>query len=178
MNAIQLHRAVLVPVTAAVGLLALLAPASARESGTGLEVAEPRQIEVVVEPRSEAAASIGLTDEGIAADVRDRLRRAGLEPTAEHLPHYLLVDVDVVGKAFTARVAFARAVTYRAGGKRYRSFATTWTTAGTGLHGRDPAYIHYVIATLVNEFLGAYLPANFEAERIRMPETAEPPGEG
>ena len=75
---------------------------------------------------------IGLTEESIQAAVESRLRSARLYD-ADASP-YLYVNVNVVGRAFSARLEYNKTVYDQISTER--GLATTWKIGSAGTHGR------------------------------------------
>ncbi len=146
-------------------LLALIsAPAGAQTwSRSGLETANYKSVEVLIESLNTDARSIGLTEDRLRTRVELRLRSAGLTPVnprfSLELPH-LYVNINVIGDAFSILVEYRRQVDFITGNRQYRYLATTWRYGNAGTHGRDAAYITNALDEVLDKFLNEYLKAN------------------
>ncbi len=119
-----------------------------------------RPMELIVEDLDKDETDIGLTKDAITVAVRSRLRAARLY-TAKRGPHYLYINVNVVGTAFSYSVEYKKRVKDRASG--LSTFATTWDTGGTGTHGPDASYILSLVSQYVDKFIDEYLRVNEDA---------------
>ncbi len=132
------------------------------QSASGLETANYKYVTVLVEDVSADARSIGLTRDLIQTRVELRLRSAGLTPSKDITKNrvFLYVQVNVQRDTFSTSVEYQRLVESPTGNRRYRYFATTWTSDNTGTHARDTASLMNALDQNLDKFLSAYLKAN------------------
>ncbi len=129
--------------------------------GTGLEVADYRDVPLVIERLPGEAEQIGLQAERIRTKTELRLRTAGLRPTVHEGDHYLYIQVNVVSRAFQITLEFKRPVSYKTADSRtYSKLGIVWNTTVTGTHENDPEYIITTIDTLLDRFINEYLASN------------------
>jgi hypothetical protein len=119
-----------------------------------------KNMDVVVEDLTQAAAGIGLTRERIQSVTELKLRREGISvPSAfSFVLPYLYIRINVVGKAFSIDVSLKEDVTL----KRDASItcgAATWSRNATGVSGDSP-YIIQGLQEILDEFLNDYYKAN------------------
>ena len=143
-------------------LLLISAPAGAQpESKSGLETANYKFVDVVIENLSADARSIGLTRDHIQTRVELRLRSAGLTPRNELRKKTILyVRITVVRDAYSVAVEYNRRVDFTTGNRRYRVTTTTWDTGSVGTEGRNAAHIMNSLDGHLDKFLNEYLKAN------------------
>ncbi len=144
-------------------LLLISAPVGAQTmSVSGLETANYKFVDVVIENLSADARSIGLTRDHIQTRVELRLRSAGLTPRNELRKKTILyVRITVVRDAYSVAVEYNRRVDFTTGNRRYRhNAAVTWFSGSTGTHGDNAAFIMNSLDGLLDEFLNAYLKVN------------------
>lgn len=101
---------------------------------------------------------MGLTQRDIITTVRSRLRAARLYQI--RIGPYLYVRVNVVGAAFSARVAFNKVLFDPISGLNFPS--PTWQRSVTG-EGRDADLILSWIARSTDRFIDEYLRVNAPA---------------
>lgn len=118
-------------------------PVSAQLRGTGLEIDNYKSIEYLIEALSEGAKKVGLNESRIVNKVELRLRQAGLKPSemsAADRP-YLYVQMNVVGRGFSIKLAYKRRIIYNVGSRSFELYGgSTWDTGLTGNAG-DADYI-------------------------------------
>jgi len=120
-----------------------------------------RPVDLQVEDLPKDAVEMGLTKEVITNIVRSRLRQAQIYSSDDTLPHYLYVNVHVVGQAFSIDIHYGKMVEDPVSGMR--GLATTWDTAGAGQHGGESTYIRSWISNYTDEFIDEYLDVNESA---------------
>lgn len=148
---------VLVAALATVVLLGSATPLSARLDLFELEnVCEP--IALIVEDMDREAMAMGLTQRAILTTVRSRLRAARLYQI--QIGPYLYMRVNVVGAAFSVRVAFNKVLFDPISGLKFP--ATTWQQSATG-EGRDADRILSWIGQSTDRFIDEYLRVNAPA---------------
>ena len=153
------------PVLALASLLAIAAPGQDAGSSPRLERFELfnacRPMALVVESLNDDAGKIGLSKDTLQAAAESRLRAARLyaEDFEKTYGSYLYVNVNVVGRAVSARVHYQKPVTDEFG---VLSLTTTWYTGIVGM-ASDASYIVQVLSQLLDEFLAAFLRVNEEA---------------
>ena len=137
-------------------------PALAQSGGTGLKVADYKTISYVIEPLSDDAAEIGLTNNRLQTRLELRLRQTGLVPvTAAGEPTFLYINVNVVGGAFPIELSFNRTVSFSDAGREYIvQFARVWQTSSAGTHSGHPEYIVIGVDQRLDRFLNEYLRVN------------------
>ena len=118
---------------------------------------ECRPMFLLVETLPKGAEVIGLTVNSLAIAARSRLRSARLY-TDTARSEYLYINVNVVGPAFSATLAFKKSV-YDPVSALTR-YAQTWEVGATGTHGKDAADVRSVVAENMDEFLDAFLRVN------------------
>jgi hypothetical protein len=102
-----------------------------------------------------------LSDTEVMTRAELRARAVGLQPNKYAEPQFLSVTVTIVGAAFSVDVSFHRIADWvTPDGDVPRGMVVTWTRATTGTHGRDKEYVLSAVASLIDEFLNAYLKAN------------------
>jgi hypothetical protein len=126
--------------------------------GSGLEVEDYKNIDVVIERLSEDAKKEGLSRDIIRAKVELHLRRYGFNPK-EGLDPYLYVRITISGTAFSCEVAFKRALKYTTGGHKYKIVGSVWVKGITGVFDED-TYIYQALSDLLDIFINDYLKAN------------------
>lgn len=143
------------------GLL-LLFHNSAIAWDSGLEIENPRRMDVVIEGTDEGGQKNGLSADLIRAKVELYLRRNNIIPNAkpEYKDGYLYVNINIVGKAFSCTVEFKRKVNYVVKGRTYEILATVWSDSGTGTHGSDTSFIFQHLSDGLDMFVNEYLKAN------------------
>jgi len=157
--------------TAGMLVIAIIAPgwilcADAIETGSGLEVAEPETVRVMIDDLSEAATAFGITTEGLEERVKARLMLKGLKP-GENKTAVLVLKVNVGGPVFGVTAGFYRNVTYSvSGGRSTRGqdllggTAAVWTREMFGTHGGQRAWLYSAVDEIVDLFLREYRIAN------------------
>lgn len=140
--------------------------AYAIEMGTGLEVAEPETVRVMIDDLSEAATEFGITKEGLEERVKVRLQLKGLNP-GENKAGVLVLKINVGGPVFGVTAGFYRNVTYSVGGGRgtrgpdlLGGTAAVWTREMFGTHGGQRAWLYSAVDEIVDLFLREYRIAN------------------
>ena len=155
--------------TRAALLLSALAPLFSASGAAGESIREKRQrfqlyadcrpMDLVVEDLPGGVLTIGLTKEAIQAAVESRLRSARLYDS--RASHYLYVNVNVVGRAFSIRLEFNKQVRDILSGDTGR--ATTWNLGATGTHGGSANYIVSSVSRHMDKFLVEFLRVNEKA---------------
>jgi hypothetical protein len=138
-------------------------PLEAQEGrwGTGLEVADYRNVPLVIEHLPEDAARIRLSDGRLINRTELRLRTGGLRPAQHEGDHFLYLKVNVVSSAFTIDLEFKRPVSFTlADGRRYNKIGIVWNATVTGTHANAPDYILNTLDTLLDRFIHEYQRAN------------------
>ena len=121
------------------------------------------------------AQEIGLTSESLKVAIESRLRAARLY-TTENLDsaldsrvrggglydfiatRSLLLDIRVLGPAFSSTLRFSKLLHDPASGTR--GLANTWVDHVLGTHGRDGSYVLRTTSQLLDEFIARYLRVN------------------
>ena len=116
-------------------------------------------MDLVVERMPPDASEIGLTEESILAAAESRLQAARLYDA--EATHYLYVNVNVAGPAFSHSLEFKKSVHDISSDTSYP--ATTWETGAAGTHGGDAGYILSGVSRAMDRFLVEFLRVN-EAE--------------
>ena len=136
------------------------------EVGSGLEVAKPETVRVVIEELSEGATAFGITQEGLEERVKVRLQLKGLRP-GENRTAVLVLKINVGGPVFGVTAGFYRNVTYSiSGGRSTRGpdllggTAAVWTREMFGTHGGQRAWLYSAVDEIVDLFLREYRVAN------------------
>lgn len=114
---------------------------------------------LVVERMSPDASEIGLTEESILAAAESRLRAARLYDA--EATHYLYVNVNVAGPAFSLSLEFNKP--FYDPLSDTPGLATTWDIGVTGTHGGNAGYILSNVSQHMDRFLVEFLRVN-EAE--------------
>ena len=112
---------------------------------------------LVVEGPTEDAEEIGLTKERIQTAAESRLRAARLYD-AEAADHFLYVNVNVVGRAYSIGVGYRKWLHDEAldiGG-----MAETWNTGSAGTHGGGARFILQDVSEHMDRFVVEYLRVN------------------
>ena len=112
---------------------------------------------LIVEGLTEDAEEIGLTRERIQTAAESRLRAARLYD-AEAADHYLYVNVNVVGRAYSIGVGYRKWLHDEAldiGG-----MAETWNTGSAGTHGGGASFILQDVSEHMDRFVVEYLRVN------------------
>ncbi len=121
-----------------------------------------RPLQVVVEDLDDDAKKIGLSEQRVHTAVEARLWAARLYTKSYQEADWasLYVNINVVSSAFNINVKYRKRTTdkYGEGGR-----AMTWSTGGTGTHGRDADDVLSGLSEHVDIFLAAYLRANEDA---------------
>ena len=139
----------------------ITANSNAQSPASGLEVAQPNFMEVVIENLSGDAKEIGLIESRIRTRVELRLRQANLSIQERSTGEYLYVKIAVVGSGFNVSLDFQRLVTFNDGeGNNRWVYASTWHTGGTGTHGDSSEYTIQGLDQMMDVFLNEYLKAN------------------
>ena len=145
-------------------LLLISAPVGAQTwTKSGLETANYKYVDVVIEKLKADEHRIGLTKDRIRTRVELRLRSAGLTPgnDATKSDAHLYVQVTVSGNGFNIAAQYRRLVDFTTGNRRYRGTAATWETGSTGTHARTgAAFIMNALDVTLDKFLNAYLKGN------------------
>jgi len=137
--------------------------------GSGLEIDNPKKVQVVIESLNDNAKEAGLSESLILAKVNLRLRQNGLIPikwnskNVNQLSYlnqvsYLYVNISVFNNAFNIGVAFHRPVFYS--NNQLVVIASTWRIGGTGTFGGDTNFILNGLENYIDVFIDAYLSAN------------------
>ena len=164
--------------------LALLLPASGAAGESFVEryqrfklYADCLPMRLLVEGLHDGASKIGLTKEALQAAAESRLRSARLyRSTLAHPYHYLYVNVNVFGRAFSIRLEFNKQVRDILSGDT--SGAATWKVGSVGTHGGNANYIVSSVSQHMDEFLVEFLRVNEKAcEKRLAPPRARPPEE-
>lgn len=139
--------------------------------------ADCRPMRLLVERLPDGASKIGLTKEAIQAAVESRLRSARLYRSMPGSPfHYLYVNVNVFGRAFSIGLEFRKRVRDILSGDTGR--AATWNAGATGTHGGSANYIVSHVSRFMDRFLVEFLRVNERAcEKRFAPPRARPPEE-
>ena len=129
---------------------------------SGLEIENPRRMDVIIERINEGGQQIGLSEDLIQAKVELYLRRNNIISNAnlENKDGYLYVNITISGNAFSYTVEFKRKVNYVVNGRTYKIIATVWSTSGTGTHGRSTSFIFQHLFDSLDMFVNEYLKAN------------------
>jgi len=126
-------------------LIVLLLANVAHAWDSGLEIENPKRIDVVIEKVDEKTIMNGLSTELIRAKVELQLLRNGIIPNAnpqtQNKSGYLYVNINIHGNAYGCRVGFHRIVNYKVEGKAYETVASVWQKGGIGAFGRDSSYL-------------------------------------
>ncbi len=121
---------------------------------------ECKPMDIVVEYLNKGASKIGLTRKSLQYTIESRLRMARLyNPEASH---YLYININVHGGAFSLELAFKKLV--RDPISRVTAFAVTWVVHSLGSYGNIGA--PFVLSTLskyMDEFLAEFLRVNEKA---------------
>ena len=140
--------------------LAFLATGAASETPSPVDrfelFTDCQPMNLVVEKLPPDASEIGLTRESIIAAVESRLRAARLYDA--EATHYLYVNVNVVGPAFSHSLELKKLVYDLSSGTPLP--ATTWYTGATGTHGGNAGYILSDVSRHMDRFLVAFLRVN------------------
>lgn len=145
-----------------------LAPKSQSGSGwvygSGLEIDNPRKVEVLIESLGDDAKEAGLSESLILAKVNLRLRQNGLTPVNREKEReqegILHVNTTVVNNAYYMSVSFYRIVFYYSNNQLITKLAPTWVKESTGTFGRDANFILNNLENHIDVFIDAYLSAN------------------
>ncbi len=111
---------------------------------------------LVVEGLPEDAAEIGLTEDSIRAAAESRLRSARLYIEASS--PYLYINVNVLAGAFNVALEYNKSVFDPLSG--LSGVASTWSSGGTGTHGRDSGFILSQVSQHLDRFLAEFLRVN------------------
>ena len=133
------------------------------QSGTGLEVENPKNIQVLVEDLSDEGKQAGLTRDLIMAKVSLRLRQNRLtpvKPIQSLKTGFLSVRIGTVGNAYHIEVSFHRTVTYSSNDQMHLIIGRAWRTGGLGTFGNDVNFIFRDLENYLDLFINAYLSAN------------------
>ena len=148
--------------TAKLGLLALVMVAatgqdsdSARKRFELFNNCEPMRL--LVEHLSDDAVDIGLTRERLVLAAESRLRGARLY-TADYTAPLLYLNINVVDIVFSTSLEYRKLVMDTASGGVFS--APTWSSEGTGTHGRNAEFIVSGVSRRLDEFLTEYLRVN------------------
>jgi len=137
---------------------------SGLKSGSGLEIDNPKKVQVLIEDLNDDAKEAGLSRSLILAKVNLRLRQNGLTPVnrKKSKQHgYLYVNINVFNNAVSIGVAFLRPVFYSNNQLvRMHTIASTWRTGSTGTFGGDINFILNGLENHIDIFIDAYLNAN------------------
>lgn len=128
--------------------------------GSGLEVDNPKEVQVAIEYLDDDAKEAGLSRSLIRTKVNLRLRQNGLTPINAMKGGYLYVKITVVNSAFDIDVHFSRLAVYPANSQVFKTMANTWARGGAGTFGNDKDFILNNLEDLIDEFIDAYLSAN------------------
>ena len=134
--------------------------------------ADCRPMRLVVEDLPGGVLKIGLTKEAIRAAVESRLRSARLYDS--RASHYLYVNVNVAGRAFSISLEFNKRVRDILSGDTGR--AATWNRGSTGTHGGNANYIVSSVSRHMDKFLVEFLRVNEKAcgKRFAPPRARSP----
>ena len=122
------------------------------------------QIGLIVEDLPDSAVEIGLTEERLQTLAESRFRAARLYDDTDLLVDlldtlsFLYINVHVVGRAFSIRLAYHKPVYDRA--SRVPGKATTWNSGVTGTHGGDAGFIVQGVSEHLDRFIVEYLRVN------------------
>ena len=129
--------------------------------GTGLEVADYRNVPLVIEHLPGDADRIRLRSDRVKTRTELQLRTAGLRPVEHEGDHFLYVKINVVERAFQVSLEFKRPVSYTlADNRTYSKLGVVWNATVTGTHANDPRYIISTLDELLERFINEYLGAN------------------
>ena len=138
--------------------------------GSGLEVADYRDVEVLIEELPQSIQDTGLTEGRIRTRLESRFTSVGLSPLNRRLDrsadHFLYVGFGGYGNAFDLNLAFVREVSYflpNPTGERYLAhykFARTWPTGTIGTHSGNAGFILESLDEHLDKFVNEYLMAN------------------
>ncbi|MDD9869882.1 MAG: hypothetical protein OXU50_08375 [Gammaproteobacteria bacterium] len=139
---------------------------SGLKSGSGLEIDNPRKVEVAVliESLDDDAKEAGLSESLILAKVNLRLRQNGLTPVNREKEReqegFLHVNIAVVNNAWYMSVFFYRIVFYYSNNQLITKLAPTWVKESMRTFGRDANFILNKLENHIDVFIDAYLNAN------------------
>ena len=119
---------------------------------------ECEPIGLLVEPVGQAETRMGLTQQRIITTVRSRLRAARLYQ--ERIGPYLYVNIQVVGSAFSVRLAFNKPLSDSVSGEK--NLAVTWDRQSLG-QADDGDYVIARLSRLTDMFIDNYLRVNKQA---------------
>ena len=117
-----------------------------------------RRMNLLVEELPTDALDIGLDEASIQAATESRLRSARLYSSETNAHSYLYVNVNVVGRTFSASLEYKKMVTDLA--SEQTRPATTWDTGITGSHGGDGGYVLSALSGEMDRFLVSFLRVN------------------
>lgn len=131
-------------------------------SGTGLEINDPKNIDVSVEDIDSYAQDLGISKEDIITKICLRLRRNGLIPNSVDTKKigFLYVNLGVLNNAFSLTYKFYRLVQYQNDGVIYTKLATVWEKSSIGTHSNNKSFILNSISDELDEFIEAYINSN------------------
>ena len=114
---------------------------------------------LIVEPLSDYAADIGLTQEALKAASESRLRAARLYTENHKRADFSLLHIGVLvtGPAMSINVRYRKNVTDKFG---VFGLPITWDSSSTGTHGGDATRIVSILSEHLDKFLAAYLRIN------------------
>jgi hypothetical protein len=137
---------------------------AATETTTGLEVANPSSVRVLIEDVTDDGKKLGLSEDIIEARVNAVLRRNGLKPVEATNHCYYVVHVTVYGIYFATNVSFIREVTFNDGIGERSKLAKTWDRGSFGTIGTNPSgkvnQILDGVSSLTEVFANEFLKAN------------------
>ena len=138
------------------------------DSGTGLEVSDYRNVEVIIADVPTALTENGLTKERIRTRVELRLRGTNLTPVNLSSDGHLYVLVNGVGEAFSTTVAYRRRAYYLVDDpgsspiefKVFGRLVEAWNTGSVGQTSANATFILDNLDERLDIFLDEYLAAN------------------
>ena len=140
------------------GLLLVAATQTTQDRFRLFNECEPMDLLVILE---DDAAGLGLTEGRVRTLAESRLRAARL--FSDETVTYLLVYVNVAGRAFSLAVEYRKLV-YDAASQEL-GLSTTWSDGATGTHGGGGTFIVQSLSEALDGFVLEYLRVNEDACR-------------
>lgn len=129
---------------------------------TGLETANHKEIQIVIEDLRQYALDVGITEDAIRSKINLRLRQFGLRPSITESTDsgYLYINLNKLVQSYNLELSYIRNVIFEVENVQYITFgARVYTISNAGFPGTYNQIMD-VLDRLLDQFISDYLDAN------------------